>query len=152
VGLGLGPAGTADRFGLSVGAASTVALVLAALLISLAVVLCLRGAEVAAFCAILGASLAGSPLVWHHYLVVLAVPIAIVAPRLEWLWLLPAATVVSMTNRGNGSYHRDLIVDGIVVATLWICARRDPVFAVAGGEVRAFAGNTASEADQQRAA
>ena len=41
------------------------------------------------------AALAGSPILWTHYLVLLVAPIALIRPRLSWLWLaLPATLVV----------------------------------------------------------
>ena len=43
-------------------------------------------------CAV-AATLALSPIVWLHYLVVLLVPMAIARPRFSPLWLLPGAPV-----------------------------------------------------------
>ena len=45
-------------------------------------------------CAV-AATLALSPIVWLHYLVVLLVPMAIVRPRFSLLWLLPVLLWVS---------------------------------------------------------
>ena len=36
-----------------------------------------------------GASFALTPIAWLHYFVLLFVPIAIVRPRLSWLWTAP---------------------------------------------------------------
>jgi hypothetical protein len=41
------------------------------------------------------ATLALSPIVWLHYLVVLLVPVAIARPRFSALWLLPVLLWVS---------------------------------------------------------
>ena len=38
---------------------------------------------------VLGAAFALTPILWHHYLVLLVVPVALVRPRLSALWLLP---------------------------------------------------------------
>jgi hypothetical protein len=40
---------------------------------------------------VLGAAFALTPILWHHYLVLLVVPVALVRPRLSPLWLLPLA-------------------------------------------------------------
>ena len=48
-----------------------------------------HGDDFRSFTAALGATLALSPIVWLHYLVVLLVPMAIARPRFSALWLLP---------------------------------------------------------------
>ena len=53
------------------------------------VVFARRGDDFRSFTAALGATLALSPIVWLHYLVVLLVPMAIARPRFSALWLLP---------------------------------------------------------------
>ena len=53
------------------------------------------GDEVRSFTCAVAATLALSPIVWLHYLVVLLVPLAIARPRFSLLWLLPALLWVS---------------------------------------------------------
>ena len=48
-----------------------------------------RGDDARSFTCAVAATLALSPIVWLHYLVVLLVPIAIARPRFSALWLLP---------------------------------------------------------------
>jgi hypothetical protein len=43
------------------------------------------------FAAAVSAVFVAAPIVWSHYLVFLIVPLALVAPRLDWPWLLLAA-------------------------------------------------------------
>ena len=43
------------------------------------------------FAAAVSAVFVAAPIVWSHYLVFLIVPLALVAPRLDWRWLLLAA-------------------------------------------------------------
>ena len=43
------------------------------------------------FVVAIGAAFALSPIIWLHYFVLLYIPIAIVRPRLSWLWALPLA-------------------------------------------------------------
>jgi alpha-1,2-mannosyltransferase len=122
------PAGIAAQLGAPVTVASAFGLVLAAALLVVSWRAWRRGAEIAAFCGVLAASLAGSPLVWHHYAIVLLVPIALVAPRLDWLWFLPAFGLLSFDSRSD-SVTGALAFDLMVVVTLVLCARRDPAFA-----------------------
>jgi len=53
------------------------------------VVLARRGDEFRAFTCAVAATLALSPIVWLHYLVLLLVPLAIARPRFTLVWLLP---------------------------------------------------------------
>ena len=39
-------------------------------------------------------TIAGSPIVWNYYLVLLVAPVAVLRPRLSWLWLVVPATYV----------------------------------------------------------
>jgi alpha-1,2-mannosyltransferase len=48
-----------------------------------------RRREESAFILVIAASLVATPILWLHYLVLLAIPIAIRRPRLHPLWLLP---------------------------------------------------------------
>jgi len=59
-----------------------------ALLVS-CVALARRSDETRSFTCALAATLALSPIVWLHYLVVLLVPVAIARPRFSLLWLFP---------------------------------------------------------------
>ncbi len=49
------------------------------------------GSDAWTFIVAIGAAFALSPIVWLHYFVLLYIPIAIVRPRLSWLWALPLA-------------------------------------------------------------
>ena len=53
------------------------------------VVLARRGDEPRSFTCAVAATLALSPIVWLHYLVLLLVPLAIARPRFSIIWLLP---------------------------------------------------------------
>jgi alpha-1,2-mannosyltransferase len=50
-----------------------------------------RVSEMQGFVLAIGLSLLGSPILWPHYLVLLAVPLAIRSPRLTPVWLVPLA-------------------------------------------------------------
>ena len=60
-----------------------------------------RGDEVGSFACAIAAALAFSPVVWLHYLVLLAVPLGIARPRFSALWLLPIVLWVC-PRAGNG--------------------------------------------------
>jgi hypothetical protein len=76
--------------GLSSGTAQMLSLASAAALVGLAwwVYRSGEGAR-AAFGLLVIAALTASPIVWDHYLVLLFVPIALLAPRYSSLWLIP---------------------------------------------------------------
>jgi alpha-1,2-mannosyltransferase len=59
------------------------------------VLLARRGDDQRSFTCAVAATLALSPIVWLHYLVVLLVPMAIARPRFTVLWLLPVLLWVS---------------------------------------------------------
>ena len=54
-----------------------------------------RGDDVRSFTCAVAATLALTPIVWLHYLVVLLVPLAIARPRFSVIWLLPVLLWVS---------------------------------------------------------
>jgi alpha-1,2-mannosyltransferase len=60
-----------------------------------------RGDDVRAFTCVIAASLALTPVVWQHYLVLLVVPLALSRPRFGAIWLLPALLWLS-PRAGNG--------------------------------------------------
>ncbi len=49
------------------------------------------GADTWTFVVVLAAAFALSPIAWLHYFILLFLPIALVRPRLSWLWALPLA-------------------------------------------------------------
>ena len=59
------------------------------------VVLARRGDDRRSFTCAVAATLALSPIVWLHYLVLLLVPLAIIRPRFSAIWLLPVLLWVS---------------------------------------------------------
>lgn len=81
--------GIADTLGLPEWAGRAAMLLAGVALLVCCVVFARRGDDFRSFTAALGATLALSPIVWLHYLVVLLVPMAIARPRFSALWLLP---------------------------------------------------------------
>lgn len=98
------------------------------------------------FALAVAAALALSPIVWLDYYAVAAIPLAVVRPRLTWIWLAPVATwglLSAGIGAGNGwGSARVLIVFGLVFAVIV----RHERHAEAGGESHspATVGPTAS--------
>jgi hypothetical protein len=92
-----------------------------------------RGNETRAFVLAIGAALACSPILWLHYFALLLVPVAIVAPRLSWLWFVPMGMWWFGAGTGNGSTFEALVVTCVVAATIALAARaaRPSVTAIA---------------------
>lgn len=82
------------------------------------------------FLACLAAAIALSPIVWMHYFVLLAIPIALARPRLSPLWVMPLAFWLlphaisegAWTSQSSGELWRILLGVGVAAAA----------FAVAG--------------------
>jgi hypothetical protein len=68
------------------------------------------------------AALALSPIVWLDYYAVAAIPLAVVRPRLTWVWLAPIATwglLSAGIGAGNGwGSARVLLVFGLVFTVI----------------------------------
>ncbi|HET9719662.1 MAG TPA: glycosyltransferase family 87 protein [Solirubrobacteraceae bacterium] len=75
--------------GLGTGPARFVAFAVAFSLLMLSWKLGRRNYERQAFGLAVMAALTATPVVWDHYMVLLFVPIALLSPRLSWLWFLP---------------------------------------------------------------
>jgi hypothetical protein len=87
--------GMASELGLPSGVGRAVTLLVGGALLAGCVLLGRRGDEERSFTCAVAATLALSPIVWLHYLVLLLVPLAILRPRFTALWLLPVLLWVS---------------------------------------------------------
>jgi hypothetical protein len=87
--------GMAATAGLPEVVGSALTLLLGGALLVGCVVYARRGDDQRSFTCAVAATLALSPIVWLHYLVVLLVPVAIARPRFSALWLLPVLLWVS---------------------------------------------------------
>jgi alpha-1,2-mannosyltransferase len=80
------------RAGLPPSAARAVVIVLLAVLAAATLAAAKkRGGDAPAFAIAVVACLVASPIVWLHYFALLIIPVAILSPRLSWLWALPPA-------------------------------------------------------------
>jgi hypothetical protein len=75
------------------------------------------------FGAALGATLAFTPVLWLHFFVLLAVPLAIARPRFSWIWLLPIVLWVC-PRADNGDRPLPLIPALVTIAVLTVVLAR----------------------------
>jgi len=108
--------GMASTLGLAEGVGQVVTLLVGGALLVGCVVLARRGDEERSFTCAVSATLALSPIVWLHYLVLLLVPLAILRPRFSFLWLLPVVLWVSP--RPGYAEGYETFMPGLVAATL----------------------------------
>jgi hypothetical protein len=81
--------GMASTLGLSSAVGQSLTVVVGGGLLVACVVLARLGDDLRSFTCAVAATLALSPIVWLHYLVLLLVPLAISRPRFSIVWLLP---------------------------------------------------------------
>lgn len=93
-------------------------------LLGAVVILGRRGDEFRAFTCAIAAALALTPVVWQHYLILLAVPLGIAVPRFAPIWLLPVLLWVS-PRAGNGD-GLETFVPAAVAVTLLALTLRQP--------------------------
>jgi hypothetical protein len=87
--------GMAATLGLSGAVGQILTLAVGVGLLAGCIVFARRDDEVRSFTCAVAATLALSPIVWLHYLVVLLVPLAIARPRFSLIWLLPVLLWIS---------------------------------------------------------
>lgn len=87
--------GIASTLGLGEPVGQAITLLVGGALLVWCVVFARRDEELQSFTCAIAATLALSPIVWLHYVVVLVVPLAIARPRFTVLWLLPIVLVAS---------------------------------------------------------
>jgi hypothetical protein len=75
-----------------------------------------RGDDIRSFSCAIAAALALSPVVWLHYLVLLAVPLGVARPRFAPIWLLPI--VLWVCPRADNGAGVQPMVPALVVAVL----------------------------------
>jgi len=118
--------GMASTAGLGDAVGQALTLLVGGGLLAACVLLARRGDDVRSFTCAVVATLALSPIVWLHYLVVLLVPIAISRPRFTPLWLLPVLLWLSPKPGyadGYEAFAPAIVASILVVALLY---RRRP--------------------------
>jgi hypothetical protein len=93
--------------------------VVLSLLAVLAIALAARGrdGDRRAFAVAVVASLATTPILWLHYLLLLFVPIALYRPRLSGLWFLPVLLWATPTTHSHGATWR-IVLALVIIAVV----------------------------------
>ena len=81
------------------------------------------GDDFRAFTCAIAAALALTPVVWQHYLVLLAVPLGIAVPRFSPIWLLPVLLWVS-PRAGHGDGLETFVPGAVALALLLVIMSR----------------------------
>jgi hypothetical protein len=82
--------------------------------------------EKRAFGLVVAAALTSSPLVWPHYLTLIFVPIALLAPTLGWLWLVPLIAYLAPVAQTDGDVWKMLpyvAIELVIVGALCLWER-----------------------------
>jgi len=108
----------ADALGLPGGVGRLVALVAGLTLAGMALRRARRGEDFGPFVFLLAAALVMSPIVWQHYLLLLAVPLAIARPTISVEWLLPLVLWFAPTLGDQGPLLVMTVAVALVVSVL----------------------------------
>lgn len=83
-------------------------------------------------------ALISSPLLWNHYLVLLLVPLALVRPRMHWVWLVPL--VMWVAPLGTAEHTWQLVICWTAALTMFhvLLARTEPGEPGPGAEQQAL--------------
>jgi hypothetical protein len=106
----------AEELGLGSAVGRVLTVLVGGIALAGVVYLARRGDDLGSFTASIAAALALTPVVWQHYLVLLAVPLAIARPRFSAAWLLPILLWVS-PRADNGDVVQ-VVMPAIVAALL----------------------------------
>jgi hypothetical protein len=81
-----------------------------------------RGDDARSFALALVAALVASPIIWLHSFALLLAPVAVLRPRLSWVWFVPATFWFYSEGTGNGAPWQTattMLAAGVVVASLF---------------------------------
>jgi hypothetical protein len=81
-----------------------------------------RGEDLRTLTLLIAASLALTPIVWQHYLLLLVVPLGIARPKLSAAWLAPVVLWASPLTDDNGSLAQTGLVVAIAGALVAVAA------------------------------
>ncbi len=75
-----------------------------------------RHGEIPAFVLTVALALVSSPLLWSHYVMLVLVPLAILRPRLDWLWALPVVFWASQLPAPAQDWQ--IVLDWVIMAVI----------------------------------
>jgi hypothetical protein len=127
--------GIADALGLPDAAGQAGSLLVGGALLLACALLGRRGDDLGSFTSAIAATLAFTPILWQHYLVLLLVPLAAARPRFSALWLLPVILWLA-PREDNGQALQTLLplgVAAVLAAALLVRAREAPTASPVAG-------------------
>jgi len=89
--------------GLAEGVGMALGLVVLAAVLTAVVVHGRRGDDTRSFAWAMVATVVGSPVIWLHSFALLLAPVAVLKPRLTWVWFVPALLWFVSPGTGNGA-------------------------------------------------
>jgi Glycosyltransferase family 87 len=126
--------GMASTLGLSDAVGQALTVVVGGALLVACIRLARTGDEMRSFTCAVAATLALSPIVWLHYLVLLLVPLAIARPRFSIVWLLPILLWSSPRPGYAEGFQTFLPALAAVILVVVLLARPRPKCAVVAAE------------------
>ncbi len=123
-------------FGRSVGDAATM-LAACAFIAATAYAGFVRRNDLQALILMIALVFAAAPMLWNHYLALLLVPMAVLRPRLDWLWTLPACMWAVAVNNKVDTLQLVLVIAIVCVMLVALgrqAAVRSRAVGVAGSE------------------
>jgi hypothetical protein len=84
-----------------------------------------RDGDRRSFLLALGAGLVASPILWMHYLVLLAVPVALYRPRFGAAWFVPLAYWYLPGQENHGAARNIVLMVALTAITLGLAMRRE---------------------------
>jgi alpha-1,2-mannosyltransferase len=82
-----------------------------------------RGDESRAFVVAIAVALLATPILWLHYLVLLA---AVAGRRFGLIWLVPALLWITPYQQANGTAFRIVVASSVIACVCWLRMRRLP--------------------------
>ena len=103
-----------------------VAMIMGGAIVIAAVRFARRGDELSSFTLFVAAALVATPIVWQHYLLLLAVPLAISRPTISIAWLLPILLWLAPMSDDNGVLPQTLLVPCVGICLVAAVLLRNP--------------------------
>jgi hypothetical protein len=98
--------------------ASALAVSLAAVVLAAVLVYGRLGDDARSYACAVVAMVVASPIIWLHSFALLLAPLALLRPRLTWVWLLPAALWLMSPGTGNGAPWQTAVTLAVAAAVV----------------------------------
>jgi hypothetical protein len=108
----------ASDLGLSGSLSTALAVAVAVLVLAAVVIYGRRGDDPRSFACAMIAVIFASPIVWLHSFALLVAPVAVLRPRLAWVWLLPAVLWFVSPGTGNGAPWQTALTLGVAAVVV----------------------------------